>query len=60
MGFGKNYLNLESEIIAIKTVEQLIFLKVESTLISNNKNSPFPKISYESIYEADFFLKNKF
>lgn len=47
MGFGKNYLNLESEIIAIKTVEQLIFLKAESTLISNNKNSPFPKISYE-------------
>jgi fumarylpyruvate hydrolase len=47
MGFGKNYLNLESEIIAIKTVEQLIFLKAESTLISNNKNIPIPKISCE-------------
>jgi fumarylpyruvate hydrolase len=42
MGFGKNYLNLESEIIAIKTVEQLIFLKAESTLISYKKIS-FPQ-----------------
>ena len=55
MGFGKNYLNLESEIIAIKTVEQLIFLKAESTLISYNKIFLSQKFHVNRFMRQTFF-----
>lgn len=57
IGIGKNYVNDKSEIAGIKTGHQLIFLKAESTLVTNNKNIEFPKITNQLIYEVELVAK---
>ncbi len=57
IGIGKNYVNDKSEISALKTGEQLIFLKAESTLVTNNENIPFPAITNELAYEVELVVK---
>jgi 2-keto-4-pentenoate hydratase/2-oxohepta-3-ene-1,7-dioic acid hydratase in catechol pathway len=57
IGIGKNYVNDKSEIRALKNGEPTIFLKAESTLVSNNNNIPFPKITNELLYEVELVAK---
>lgn len=57
IGIGKNYVNDKSEISALKTGEQLIFIKAESTLVTDNKDIVFPKITNELIYEVELVAK---
>lgn len=57
IGIGKNYVSDKSEINALKTGDQLIFLKAESTLVTNNKNIPFPSITNELVYEVELVVK---
>lgn len=57
IGIGKNYVSDKSEISAIKNGDQLIFLKAESTLVSNNENIVFPAVTNELAYEVELVLK---
>ena len=57
IGIGKNYVNDKSEIDALKNGEPTIFLKAESTLVSNNQNITFPKITNELFYEVELVAK---
>ena len=57
IGIGKNYVSDKSEISAIKTGDQLIFLKAESTLVSNNENIVFPAVTKELAYEVELVAK---
>lgn len=57
IGIGKNYVNDKSEIAGIKTGHQLIFLKAESTLVTDNKDIVFPKITDQLIYELELIVK---
>ncbi|MFS4481411.1 fumarylacetoacetate hydrolase family protein [Hyunsoonleella sp. 2307UL5-6] len=57
IGIGKNYVNDPSEINALKTGEQLIFIKAESTLVTDNKDVVFPKITNQLIYEVELVVK---
>ncbi|MGB5418570.1 fumarylacetoacetate hydrolase family protein [Algibacter sp.] len=57
IGIGKNYVNDKSEITALKTGAQTIFLKAESTLVTDNKNIVFPKITDQLIYELELVAK---
>lgn len=57
IGIGKNYVNDTSEIAALKTGHQLIFLKAESTLVTDNKDIEFPAITNELVYEVELVAK---
>lgn len=57
IGIGKNYVADKSEIDAIKNGAQTIFLKAESTLVLNNKDILFPKITNELLYEVELVAK---
>jgi len=57
IGIGKNYVNNPCEVEALKTVPQLIFLKAESTLVTDSKDITFPKITNELIYEVELVAK---
>ncbi|TNJ42129.1 fumarylacetoacetate hydrolase family protein [Tamlana fucoidanivorans] len=57
IGIGKNYVNDKSEINALKTGEQLIFIKAESTLVTDNKDIVFPSITNELVYEVELVAK---
>jgi len=57
IGIGKNYVSDKSEISAIKTGEQLIFLKAESTLVTNNADIVYPSITNELVYEVELVVK---
>ncbi|WP_298553470.1 fumarylacetoacetate hydrolase family protein [uncultured Algibacter sp.] len=57
IGIGKNYVNNKSEIAALKTGSQLIFIKAESTLVTDNKDIVFPKITNQLIYEVELVAK---
>lgn len=57
IGIGKNYVNDKSEIAALKTGAQLIFLKAESTLVTDNNDIVFPKITNELVYEVELVAK---
>ena len=57
IGIGKNYVSDKSEISAIKTGDQLIFLKAESTLVSNNEDIVFPAVTNELAYEVELVAK---
>tara|TARA_R110000868_G_scaffold215785_3_gene465921 strand:- start:19918 stop:20529 length:612 start_codon:yes stop_codon:yes gene_type:complete len=56
IGIGKNYVNDKSEINVLKTGEQSIFLKAESTLVTNN-NIVYPSITNELAYEVELVVK---
>ncbi|MGA1227546.1 MAG: fumarylacetoacetate hydrolase family protein [Tamlana sp.] len=57
IGIGKNYVNNKSEIDALKNGSQTIFVKAESTLVTNNENIEFPKITNELLYEVELVVK---
>ncbi len=57
IGIGKNYVSDKAEISKLKTGEQLIFLKAESTLVTNNKDIAYPTITKELVYEVELVLK---
>ncbi|PQV45473.1 2-keto-4-pentenoate hydratase/2-oxohepta-3-ene-1,7-dioic acid hydratase in catechol pathway [Jejuia pallidilutea] len=57
IGIGKNYVNETSEIDAIKTGNQLIFTKPDSSLVTGNKDVPYPKITNEIAYEVELVAK---
>ena len=57
IGIGKNYVNDKSDIHALKTGAQLIFIKAESTLVTDNKDVEFPKITNQLIYEVELVAK---
>ncbi|MEH1008918.1 fumarylacetoacetate hydrolase family protein [Winogradskyella sp. ECml5-4] len=57
IGIGKNYVNQTSEISANKTGAQTIFTKPDSTLVTGNKDIPFPKITNELAYEVELVAK---
>lgn len=57
IGIGKNYVNDKSDIDALKTGAQLIFIKAESTLVTDNKDVEFPKITNQLIYEVELVAK---
>ncbi|WP_372755308.1 fumarylacetoacetate hydrolase family protein [Mariniflexile sp.] len=57
IGIGKNYVSDKAEIADIKTGDQLIFLKAESTLVTNNDNIVFPSITKELAYEVELVVK---
>ncbi|PWH82691.1 FAA hydrolase family protein [Algibacter marinivivus] len=57
IGIGKNYVNDKSEVPALKNGAQLIFIKAESTLVTDNKDIVFPKITNQLIYEVELVAK---
>ncbi|MBC3847079.1 fumarylacetoacetate hydrolase family protein [Winogradskyella echinorum] len=57
IGIGKNYVNNTSEITALKTGVQTIFTKPESTLVTDNNNIPFPKVTNQLAYEVELVAK---
>lgn len=57
IGIGKNYVNDKSEISGLKTGHQLIFVKAESTLVTDNKDIVFPKITNQLIFEVELVAK---
>ncbi|MCF7560944.1 fumarylacetoacetate hydrolase family protein [Sabulilitoribacter multivorans] len=57
IGIGKNYVADKSEINALKNGAQTIFLKAESTLVTDNKNIEFPAITNELAYEVELVAK---
>ena len=57
IGIGKNYVNDTSEMGTLKDGHQLIFLKAESTLVTNNKAIIFPTITNELLYEVELVAK---
>ena len=54
---GKNYVKNTSEINALKTGAKTIFTKPESTLVTNNNNIPFPKVTNQLAYEVELVAK---
>jgi 2-keto-4-pentenoate hydratase/2-oxohepta-3-ene-1,7-dioic acid hydratase in catechol pathway len=57
IGIGKNYVDDKSEIAALKTGAQLIFIKAESTIVAGNKDIEFPAITNELAYEVELVAK---
>ena len=57
IGIGKNYVTDKTEIASLKTGAQTIFLKADTTLVTNNKNVEFPTITKELIYEIELVIK---
>ncbi|EPR74552.1 Fumarylacetoacetate hydrolase family protein [Winogradskyella psychrotolerans RS-3] len=57
IGIGKNYVNDISEISAIKTGAQTIFTKPDSSLVTDNKDIEFPKITNQLAYEVELVVK---
>lgn len=57
IGIGKNYVVDKAEIKTIKNGKQLIFLKAESTLVTDNKDVVYPSITNELAYEVELVIK---
>ncbi|GGK32175.1 2-hydroxyhepta-2,4-diene-1,7-dioate isomerase [Yeosuana aromativorans] len=57
IGIGKNYVNDKNEISALKTGAQVIFTKPESTLVTDNKDVSYPKITTQLAYEVELLIK---
>lgn len=57
IGIGKNYVNDKNDIAAFKTGQQLIFLKAESSLVTDNKDIVFPSITKQLLYEVELVAK---
>jgi 2-keto-4-pentenoate hydratase/2-oxohepta-3-ene-1,7-dioic acid hydratase in catechol pathway len=57
IGIGKNYVSDKSEISVLKTGDQSIFLKAESTLVTNNADVVYPTITNELVYEVELVVK---
>src|SRR5690606_1391626 len=57
IGIGKNYVIDKTEIKALKIGFQTIFLKADTTLVTDNKDVEFPGITKELIYEIELVVK---
>lgn len=57
LAIGKNYVNNTNEIDEVKTGNQLIFSKPESSLVTDNKDVIYPSFTSQLIYEAELVLK---
>ncbi|WP_136480819.1 fumarylacetoacetate hydrolase family protein [Cognatitamlana onchidii] len=57
IGIGKNYVNDKNDIPGLKTGNQLIFIKAESTLVTDNKDITFPEITNELVFEVELVAK---
>ncbi|NRD20409.1 fumarylacetoacetate hydrolase family protein [Winogradskyella eckloniae] len=57
IGIGKNYINDISELSAAKTGSQTIFTKPESTLVLDNADVVYPKITNQLVYEVELVAK---
>lgn len=57
IGIGKNYVNGKSEIEVLKTGDQLIFTKPETTIVTGNKDIEYPDITNEIVYEVELVVK---
>lgn len=57
LAIGKNYVTNKSEIDGLKTGQQIIFSKPESSLVKNNEDVIYPSFTNELIYEAELVLK---
>ena len=57
IGIGKNYVNNTSEIDALKTDNQLIFTKPDSSLVTGNKDVVYPSVTNEIAYEVELVAK---
>jgi 2-keto-4-pentenoate hydratase/2-oxohepta-3-ene-1,7-dioic acid hydratase in catechol pathway len=57
LAIGKNYVADKSEIGNLKTGNQLIFSKPESSLVKNNEDVIYPSFTNELIYEAELVVK---
>lgn len=57
IGIGKNYVSKKEDIKALKNGDQTIFLKAESTLVTNNEDVVYPPITNELAYEVELVAK---
>ncbi|TYA71632.1 fumarylacetoacetate hydrolase family protein [Seonamhaeicola marinus] len=58
IGIGKNYVSDKSEIADLKDGHQLIFLKADSTLVTDNKDVVYPsQITSQIVYEVELVAK---
>lgn len=57
LAIGKNYVTNKSEIDSLKTGQQIIFSKPESSLVKHNEDVIYPSFTNELIYEAELVLK---
>jgi 2-keto-4-pentenoate hydratase/2-oxohepta-3-ene-1,7-dioic acid hydratase in catechol pathway len=57
LAIGKNYVANKEEVAALKTGQQIIFSKPESSLVQNNEDVEYPSFTNELIYEAELVLK---
>ncbi|WMI65319.1 fumarylacetoacetate hydrolase family protein [Aestuariibaculum sp. YM273] len=57
LAIGKNYVNSPDEIAAVKTGNQIIFSKPESSLVKDNKDVTYPSFTNQLNYEVELVIK---
>lgn len=57
LAIGKNYVSNPKEISDLKTGQQIIFSKPESSLVKNNENVIYPSFTNNLVYEAELVIK---
>tara|TARA_R110001583_G_scaffold44818_4_gene141825 strand:- start:3053 stop:3667 length:615 start_codon:yes stop_codon:yes gene_type:complete len=57
LAIGKNYVTNLNEIHDLKTGQQIIFSKPESSLVKNNENVFYPSFTNNLVYEAELVIK---
>lgn len=57
IGIGKNYVSDKKDIKSLKTGNQIIFTKPDTSLVTGNKDVLFPSITNEIVYEVELVLK---
>ncbi len=57
LAIGKNYVSKKEDILSDKNSSPMIFSKPESSLVTNNKNVPFPEFTSNLAYEVELVIK---
>ncbi len=57
LAIGKNYVNDVKEVSAVKTGQQIIFSKPESSLVLDNNDVEYPSFTQDLRYEVELVLK---
>ncbi|GAA4304139.1 fumarylacetoacetate hydrolase family protein [Aestuariibaculum suncheonense] len=57
LAIGKNYVNRVEEIADVKTGNQIIFSKPESSLVKNNADVVYPSFTNQLNYEVELVIK---
>ncbi|MCH4552780.1 fumarylacetoacetate hydrolase family protein [Aestuariibaculum lutulentum] len=57
LAIGKNYVNSVEEIAAVKTGNQIIFSKPESSLVKDNADVVYPSFTNQLNYEVELVIK---